>query len=211
MSRLKGFRPLAISVAVGLVFAGGHAVAADMSASPNMQATESNPADSRQDAEVAGFSALDQDADERISREEAAERPALSDRFDQYDTNADDAIDRDEFSAFEAEVQDGTTGDVGAPVIDTGGTDRPAEAEMASFIELDTDGDAVINRDEAKALPLLDARFEEFDVDGNGSLDEAEFGAFEARAGVQSAEDSAGASVLPEPRGTGTGPGTMQP
>lgn len=56
-------------------------------------------------AELAGFSELDQDGDGEISREEARASEELSRAWEQYDADSDDRIDRSEFSAFEEEVK----------------------------------------------------------------------------------------------------------
>jgi hypothetical protein len=55
----------------------------------------------RQDEEPTAFSALDQDGDGRISREEALGSETLEQNFTQADQNGDGAIDGAEFSAFE--------------------------------------------------------------------------------------------------------------
>jgi Ca2+-binding EF-hand superfamily protein len=48
------------------------------------------------------FASIDTDADGKISKDEAAkaERPMLSKRFDEIDTNKDTYLDKDELKAF---------------------------------------------------------------------------------------------------------------
>ncbi|MCF7989574.1 MAG: hypothetical protein K9M02_03935 [Thiohalocapsa sp.] len=48
-------------------------------------------------------------------------------------------------------------------------------ATMACFGALDTDGDAALSADEARALPRLQGHFEAMDADGNGLLSPDEF------------------------------------
>jgi hypothetical protein len=44
------------------------------------------------------------------------------------------------------------------------------EATLACYQDLDRNGDAALSRDEADALPRTRGRFDQLDVDGNGSL-----------------------------------------
>lgn len=47
--------------------------------------------------------------------------------------------------------------------------------ERVEFEQLDTDGDGVIDRDEAQVIPELAERFDEFDETGSGNLTRQEF------------------------------------
>jgi Ca2+-binding EF-hand superfamily protein len=55
-----------------------------------------------------------------------------------------------------------------------------AGSDKISFQELDTNGDGVISRDEAKKAPAVKAKFDQVDANRDGQLDMAEFAALEA-------------------------------
>ncbi|SCZ50197.1 EF-hand domain-containing protein [Thiohalomonas denitrificans] len=59
--------------------------------------------------------------------------------------------------------------------------DTPAcmDEGLAEFSELHQDGDGRISEDEAQQSTMLSERFDAADTDGDGSIDDAEFSAFE--------------------------------
>ena len=93
----------------------------------------------------AGLKALDKDGDGRISREEAAGAPRLTQSFDRIDANGDGFLTRDELRAAHAAMR------------------------RAHWARIDSDGDGRISRAEAQAgAPRLAQNFDAIDADHDG-------------------------------------------
>ncbi|MBK9161041.1 MAG: hypothetical protein IPM27_05690 [Nitrosomonadales bacterium] len=94
------------------------------------------------------FKGVDTDANGKISRDEAiAGAPAMAENFDAIDANHDDALSKKEIKAFNAAL-------------------NKKRHEFSQRLEkADKDKNGMLSRQEAKALPNLDARFDE--IDGN--------------------------------------------
>lgn len=101
-----------------------------------------------------GISALDQNNDGMISREEAAAHPRLGQSFDRLDTNQDGVLSREELRA---------------------GHRSGHHGRRAS---LDTNGDGSISREEAGTAPRLAERFDTIDANKDGALTRDELAAW---------------------------------
>jgi Ca2+-binding EF-hand superfamily protein len=101
-----------------------------------------------------GNSALDQNGDGMISREEAASHPRLGQSFDRLDANQDGALSREELRAGHRSGHHGR------------------------HASLDTDRDGSISREEAKTAPRHAERFDTIDADKNGALTRDELAAW---------------------------------
>lgn len=100
----------------------------------------------------AAFDGYDPDEDGVISRQEARESPRLEKHFNRIDTNDSGGIDPDEYAA--------------ASVYLSG----------LDFKRVDINGDGVISRREAKAMPAsLKEVFNSVDTDGDGNVSPAEY------------------------------------
>lgn len=127
------------------------------------------------------FSALDQDGNGMISRDEAAQEPTLAQAFERLDTNHDNNISPMEYQAATANVARGV--DFTQADLDNDGviSQREANAMPASlreaFDRVDADGDSNISPVEYQAATtnlLQDLNFQELDADGDGVLSEDE-------------------------------------
>jgi len=65
-----------------------------------------------------------------------------------------------------------------------------AEEFPLKFEELDTDGNAVISKDEAKVRKDLKKEFKNIDKDGNGKLDLSEYQIYEGKGRFEPPEDT---------------------
>ncbi|QKT04817.1 hypothetical protein HUS23_13850 [Ectothiorhodospiraceae bacterium 2226] len=74
------------------------------------------------------------------------------------------------------------------------------QPEEIEFGALDQDGDGYIDREEARALPILEQNFDRYDTSQEGRIDESEFAVFLEE--LQGQMDEA-----PVPGGAGTTPG----
>jgi EF hand len=99
---------------------------------------------------------IDKDGDKMISREEAKGHPHLEKNFDAIDTNKDGKLSPEERKAFRA-------------------------AHKGEHMKkLDTNGDKMISRDEAKGHPKLEKNFDAIDTNKDGKLSPEELKAFRA-------------------------------
>jgi Ca2+-binding EF-hand superfamily protein len=109
---------------------------------------------SAQSQRGAGLARLDSDADQRLSREEAALAPRLAQQFALIDSNRDGLLERGELEAYAAERR----------------ALRKA-AQKLRFAQLDADKDGFLAGSELVERPRLERR----DINGDGRVDLAEF------------------------------------
>lgn len=108
---------------------------------------------------------MDANNDGFVSREEATSFPRLAAQFDAADTDKDGRLDAAEMQAHR-EAMHG---------------ERRAHGEQR-WKAADTDGDAAISREEAKAsMPRLAAEFDKVDANGDGKVTRDEMQAVRAR------------------------------
>lgn len=67
------------------------------------------------------------------------------------------------------------------PVLAAGTSEQSSNMQMPTFEQLDTNHDGVISPDEAKAAPELEQNWQAADTNKDGSVDQSEFSAFEAK------------------------------
>jgi Ca2+-binding EF-hand superfamily protein len=113
------------------------------------------------DASVVGtsFTDLDVDGDGLLSAAETEQLPELRSIFSLADQDQDGALNVSEFSHATIE----------------GTTVSPDAARGPLFLTLDTDRNARISRDEARAVPQLEENFETFDVNRSEGIDSREY------------------------------------
>src|SRR5690606_26074175 len=149
---------------------------------------------------------LDADGDGSVSRQEAESEPSLSQRWDEYDRNADQVLDSDELSALEqsqsgsfeeqdVEIARGEVTEEGLPTTRhqqevTGqqpagegqpGAQQPLGGQQqpaaGGLVErLDTDGDGAISQSEAQGSTRLVEEWDQLDRNDDGKLDSSELG-----------------------------------
>ena len=99
------------------------------------------------------FNALDTDKSGSLSRGEIAQNaPALSDNFDQMDSNHNGVISRKEFKK---------------AILDAAKRQR---AFIDNLARADKDKNGTLSREEARALPNISAHFDEIDSNHDGQL-----------------------------------------
>lgn len=101
---------------------------------------------------ASAYSGFDMDQDGVISQEEAQASPALSSNFNRIDTNRSGGIDESEYAAASANIAD------------------------LEFGEVDINGDGVISKREAEAMPVsLREKFDTVDADGDLNVSRVEY------------------------------------
>jgi hypothetical protein len=108
---------------------------------------------------VPAFAEIDTNDDGFLSQQEANAVPQLVEIFTVADSDQDGALSVAEFS--QATIEGSTVSEdaAGGPL----------------FTSLDTDGDGVIDQDEAAEVPELRLSFAQFDRDASGDLDADEY------------------------------------
>ncbi len=129
------------------------------------------------------FERLDANRDGSISRAEAQSESALTERWDEYDRDRNQSLDRNELSAYQPSAsQTGEERDIdvatGEPTVEGLPTSpHQREALRGQLVELlDENGDGTVSRDEAQNESDLIADWDELDRNGDGVLDESELG-----------------------------------
>ncbi len=151
--------------------------------------------------QTASFSDLDVDGDGIISQDEAQQNDQLAQNWQQYDFDSNQELDRAEFSVFESEQQPQQFG-------------MQQQDQLASFDEVDENGDGYISRDEAQKHENIVNAWQDVDVNSDDQLDESEFSAFEAGweaagTGNQMKPDTGIDSGMGEDTGMSEEPGSM--
>lgn len=131
---------------------------------------------------------LDADGDGSVSRQEAESEPSLSQRWDEYDRNADQVLDSDELSALEqsqsgsfeeqdVEIARGEVTEEGLPTTRHQQEVTGEQQAPGGLIErLDTDADGAISKSEAQGSTRLVEQWDQLDRNGDGQLDSSELG-----------------------------------
>lgn len=124
---------------------------------------------------------LDTNRDGSISRAEAQSETALMEKWDEYDRDRNQMLDRNELSAYQSSQSQSAEGEIdvaaGETVEGLPASPHQQEALRGELVELlDEDGDGKVSRDEAQKRSSLVENWEELDQNGDDVLDSTEIG-----------------------------------
>lgn len=124
------------------------------------------------------FERLDANHDGAVSQSEAESESTLIERWSEYDANGDQALDHEEFAAYDAsrtadsEDVDVAEAEGGATVQGLPVSPHQEQAVRNELVELlDEDGDSAISRSEAESDSHLIEEWDRLDRNSDGKLD----------------------------------------
>jgi collagen type III alpha len=141
---------------------------------------------------------LDRDGDGKISREEAPE--PMRPYFDQIDENQDGFLDRQEVNSLRRRF-----GGRGGGAPGPGGAGPGGRGGSRGLMQLDTDGDGKISKEEAPE-PMR-AAFDSMDANGDGFIDREEADQLRQKLGGAGGAPAGGGGPGAPRGGFGRGPG----
>ncbi|HEX6993512.1 MAG TPA: EF-hand domain-containing protein [Gammaproteobacteria bacterium] len=183
---MRPFEHVLGSIAVGIAAASVGTAAAQQPQGQEGQDERGIPATQHQQEalrDIGGdvFDRLDANRDGSISRTEAQSESALTEKWDEYDRDRNQTLDRDELSAYHAGESESAERDVdvaaGETVEGLPASPHQQEAIRGELVELlDANGDGTLSRDEAQNESDLISKWDDLDRNSDGVLDSSELG-----------------------------------